>query len=173
MAWQQLAEQSSTHRITPNTYVGLRGECGVLRQLSSPENAVQFDMDAPADCPKGSSGRLEARYVFSDYPTGFGSPRTVIRPRINVRALGNNPIGFGTLGVLSYLDQGDDSGWEWLYDPSSGDDGVVEIGDTLEFHQPGVLPYRYSFSGSTGDDYVLYGFVIDLTWQVLVPAPPA
>ena len=171
MVWRHLATQSSRHVVTANSYRSVRGECGVLRQLSVPANAVRFDMDEPGDCPIGFSGRLEAMYRFADFPAGFGSRARVIDPHVNVEARGNDPVGYGVLGLETWLDQGDESGWEWYFDPSSGDDGVVQIDTELRFHQPTERAVRYSFSGATGDDYVLEDFVIDLDWKTLVPAP--
>ena len=171
MGWRHLAEQSSRHVVTANSYRSVRGECGVLRQLASPANAVHFDMDEAADCPIGFSGRLEAMYRFADYPAGFGNRSRIIDPHVNVEARGNDPVGYGVLGVETWLDQGDESGWEWYFDPSSGTDDVVQIDTALRFHQPTERALRYSFSGTTGDDYVLEDFLIDLTWKTLVPAP--
>jgi hypothetical protein len=173
MVWRHLAEQSSRHVVTANSYRSVRGECGVLRQLAAPANAVHFDMQEAADCPIGTSGRLEAMYRFADYPAGFGNRSRIIDPHVNVEARGNDPVGYGVLGVETWLDQGPvESGWEWYFDPSSGTDDVVQIDTALRFHQPTERALRYSFSGTTGDDYVLRDFVIDLDWKTLVPAPP-
>ena len=99
-----------------------------------------------------------ARRPRSSGPTSRGGPRQ--RPR-----------GYGSLGLETWLDQGDESGWEWYFDSSSGDDGIVQIDTGLRHHQDTERAVRYSFSGVTGDDYVLEDFVVDLTWQVLVAAP--
>ncbi|QIK65647.1 hypothetical protein G7072_04220 [Nocardioides sp. HDW12B] len=171
MSWRQLAPRASRHVVPATAYRSVRGECGVLRHLATPAGAVRFDMVEPEDCPIGTSGRLEAMYRFRDYPAGFGSPTTVIRPHVTVEARGNDPVGYGALGLETWLDQGDESGWEWYFDPSSGDDGIVRIDTGLRHHQDTERAVRFSFSGSTGDDYVLEDLVIDLDWQVLVPAP--
>jgi hypothetical protein len=131
-----------------------------------------FDMDEPEECPKGTSGRLKAHYRFAQYPDGFSDRRRVIDPFVTVRA-NDDPEGFGTLGLETWLelDTPEESGWEWYFDPSSGDDDLVEIGTELTHHQPTTRPVRFTFHGSTGDDYLLEGFDVDLTWKTLVPAP--
>ncbi len=172
MAWRQLAPRSSRHVVPATAYRSVRGECGELRHLDTPAGAVHFDMAEPEDCPIGRSGRLEAMYRFRDYPTGFGSSTAVVRPHVYVEARGNDPVGYGVLGLETWLDQGrDESGWEWYFDSSSGTDGVVQMDTRLRFHQPTERAVRYSVSGTTGDDYVLEDLVIDLTWQRLVAAP--
>jgi hypothetical protein len=173
MQWKQLATQSSTSHLTANSYHKVTGECGHLDQLSG--NRVRFDMDEPADCSKGFSGGIDAHYRFAQYPEGFSDRGRVIHPHVTVRANGNHPVGYGTLGLETWLDlrPEEGSGWEWYYDSSSGDDGIVEMNTELSHHQPTERPVRFTFGGSTGDDYVLDGFVVDLTWKTLVPAPPA
>jgi hypothetical protein len=147
------------------------GECGHLDQLAG--NRVRFDMDAA--CPDGDPGGLDAHYRFAQYPAGFSDRERVIDPHVWVRANGNHGVdrtAFGTLGLETWLDlePEEGSGWEWFYDPSSGDDHIVEIDTELTHHQPTTRPVRFTFGGSTGNDYVLYGFVITLTWNTLVPA---
>jgi hypothetical protein len=173
MQWKQLATQSSTSHLTANSYHRVTGKCGHLDQLSG--NRVRFDMDEPEDCPRGQTRRLTAHYRFAQYPVGFSDRDRVIGPHVTVRANGNHPVGYGTLGLETWLDMTPEpgSGWEWYYDPSSGTDEIVQIDTELWYHQPTTRPVSFSFHGYTGDDYVLDGFVVDLTWETLVPAPPA
>lgn len=167
MSWQQLAEHTAVHERAANSYRAVTGECGVLVQL--PENAVRFDMDEPEDCDEGFGGTLETHYRFQDYPNGFTNGK-VIWPTILVHADGNHPTGFGTLGVEAW-EGGEDQAWLFGYDPSSGDDGQVEIDVDLRRNQIHGRAVRYTFGGSTGDDYVLDGFVLTMRWFTLVPAP--
>ena len=95
MGWKVLAEQSSTSNVTANSYHKVTGECGHLDQLAG--NRVRFDMDAPADCPKGLSGGLDAHYRFAQYPAGFSDPERVIDPHVHVRANGNHACRPGRL----------------------------------------------------------------------------
>jgi hypothetical protein len=174
MQWKLFAEQSSTSNVTANSYHRVSGGCGHLDQLAG--NRVRFDMDAPADCPQGHSGGLDAHYRFAQYPAGFADRRRVVDPHVRVRANGNHgvdPSAYGTLGLETWLDlePEEGSGWEWYYDPSSGDDGIVEMDTELSHHQPTTRPVRFTFGGSTGNDYVLDGFVVTLTWRTRVPAP--
>ena len=174
MQWKQLATQSSSTSLTANRYHRVSGECGHLDQLAG--NRVRFDMDAPADCAKGFSGGIDAHYRFAQYPQGFSDRDRVIDPHVNVRANGNHgvdPTAYGTLGLETWLDLTPEvgSGWEWYYDSSSGDDGIVQIDTELSHHQPTTRPVRFTFGGSTGNDYVLDGFTVDLSWKTLVPAP--
>lgn len=167
MEWKHLAEQSAVHTRTANSYLAVTGGCGTLRQL--PADAVEFDMVAPEDCARGVSGKLVTHYRFGDYPRGFTTGK-VIRPEVLVHADGNHPVGYGTLGVEAW-EGGEDQAWLFSYDPSSGDDGQVEIAVDLTRNQRHGRPVRYTFQGSTGDDYVLDGFVLTMRWFTLVPAP--
>ena len=47
----------------------------------------------------------------------------------------------------------------------------IETKATALFNSAGLsLTVAFTFGGSTGDDYVLDGFVVEMTWRTLVPA---
>ena len=167
MSWKVLSEHVIVHGRPADSFHRVSGGCGVLSILS--EHRVKYDMDDPEDCPDGASGELVTHYRFGNYPDGFTTSK-VVRPTLRVHADGNHPVGFGTLGVESW-EGGEDQAWLFSYDPSSGDDGQVEIDVDLRRNQLQGRAVRYTFAGSTGSDYVLDGFVVTMRWFTLVPAP--